>query len=70
MRVAFFHPCLMSGGIQRVFLNLARGVLEHGLAVDLVQATPENEMRDQVPAGVRLVDLNAHRALASLWPLV
>jgi glycosyltransferase involved in cell wall biosynthesis len=60
----------MSGGIQRVFLNLARGFLEHGLAVDLVQATPENEMRDQVPAGVRLVDLNAHRALASLWPLV
>ena len=68
-RVAFFHPCLIHGGIQRVFVNLARGFLEHGLAVDLVQATPEGDFRDQVPSGVRLIDLNATRALTSIVPL-
>ena len=68
-RVAFFHPCLIHGGIQRVFVNLARGFLEHGLAVDLVQATPEGNFRDQVPSGVRLIDLNATRALTSIVPL-
>jgi hypothetical protein len=48
----------------------ARGFLDHGLAVDMVQATPEGNFRDQIPAGVRLVDLNASRALTSLVPLV
>ena len=70
IRVALFHPSLIHGGIQRVFVNLARGFLEHGLAVDMVQAAPEGNFRDQVPAGVRLVDLNAGRALTSLVPLV
>ena len=69
-RVALFHPALIHGGIQRVFLNLASGFLEHGLAVDLVQATPGGGLQDQVPAGVRVVDLNASRALTSVLPLV
>lgn len=69
-RVALFHPCLIHGGIQRVFVNLAQGLLEHGLAVDLVQATPEGDFRCQVPADVRLVDLNASRALTSMAPLM
>jgi glycosyltransferase involved in cell wall biosynthesis len=38
--------------------------------VDLVQATPGDDFRSLVPAGVRLVDLNAHRVLASLPALV
>jgi glycosyltransferase involved in cell wall biosynthesis len=70
IRVALYHPSLIHGGIQRVFVNLARGFLEHGLAVDMVQAASEGNFRDQVPAGVRLVDLNAGRALTSLVPLV
>jgi glycosyltransferase involved in cell wall biosynthesis len=69
-RIALFHPCLMAGGIQRVFVNLARGFVERGLAVDMVQATPDDEFRHAVPEGVRLIDLNASRALSSLFPLV
>ncbi len=69
-RIALFHPSLMAGGIQRVFVNLARGFVERGLSVDLVQATPDNEFRHAVPDGVRLIDLNASRALSSLLPLV
>lgn len=53
-----------------MFVNLARGFLEHGLAVDMVQAMREGGFRDQVPSGVRLVDLNASRALTSVGPLV
>jgi glycosyltransferase involved in cell wall biosynthesis len=60
----------MAGGIQRVFVNLARGFLERGLAVDMVQATSNDEFRHAVPEGVRLIDLNAGRALTSLVPLV
>jgi len=69
-RVAFFHPCLIHGGIQRIFINLAQGFLDRGIAVDMVQATPEGAFRDQVPQGVRLIDLNANRALNSVLPLV
>jgi glycosyltransferase involved in cell wall biosynthesis len=69
-RVALFHPSLTCGGIPQVFMNLARGFLEHGLAVDMIQATPEGAFRDAVPDGVRLVDLSARRALTSLAPLV
>ncbi len=44
--------------------------MERGLAVDLVQATTNDEFRHAVPEGVRLIDLNAGRALTSLLPLV
>jgi glycosyltransferase involved in cell wall biosynthesis len=69
-RVALFHPALIAGGIQRVFVNLAAGFLARGLAVDLVQATSGNEFHHAVPDGVRLINLNATRALTSLLPLM
>jgi glycosyltransferase involved in cell wall biosynthesis len=69
-RIALFHPCLIHGGIPRVFVNLAQGFLDSGIAVDMVQATPEGGLRDQVPSGVRLIDLNASRALTSVLPLM
>ena len=69
-RIALFHPCLMAGGIQRVFVNLAHGFVERGFSVDLVQATSNDEFRHAVPEGVRLIDFNAGRALTSLLPLV
>ena len=53
-----------------MFANLARGFLEHGLAVDMVQATPDGGFRDRVPSGVRFIDLNASRALTSVGPLI
>ncbi|MGA3211872.1 MAG: glycosyltransferase [Terriglobales bacterium] len=83
-RVALFHPCLIHGGIPHVFIELARGLLEQDLDVDLVQATPPpamamsgsrtdpalgGDVRDQVPDGVRLVDLNTSRVLKSVLPL-
>ena len=48
-RIALFHPALIHGGIQRVFVNLARGFLVDGLAVDMVQATPDGNFRIKYP---------------------
>lgn len=70
VRIALFHPALFAGGIQRVFLNLAQGFLERGHAVDLVQASRGGDFRPLVPRGVRLVDLDARRALTSFPKLV
>ena len=69
-RIALFHPCLIHGGIPRVFFDLARGFLQAGLAVDIVQATRESGFNGQLPSGARVIDLNAGRALTSLVPLV
>lgn len=70
IRIALYHPSLIAGGIQRVFVNLARGFMERGFAVDMVQATHEGGFRNAVPEGIRLIDLNAGRALTSLPALV
>ena len=67
--IAFFLPLLTAGGAERVTLNLAQGITERGLPVDLVVAAAEGPFRDQVPPAVRLVDLRAGRVLRSLIPL-
>ena len=67
--IAFFLPSLYGGGAERVTVNLAQGMTERGLRVDLVVAAAEGAFLQQLPEGVRLVDLRAHRVLASLGPL-
>ncbi len=67
--IAFFLPGLQGGGAERVILNLAQGITERGLPVDLVLAAAEGPLLDQVPPGVRLVDLRAPRVLRSVGPL-
>jgi len=67
--IAFFLPSLRGGGAERVIINLAQGITERGLRVDLVLAAAEGDLLDQVPSSVRLVDLHARRVLRSLGPL-
>lgn len=62
-RIALFLPSLHVGGAERATLNLARGFLELGRAVDLVVGTAEGALRTQVPPAVRLVDLRVPRAV-------
>jgi glycosyltransferase involved in cell wall biosynthesis len=69
-RIALFMPSLNGGGAQRVMLTLADGFVRAGLATDLILTQATGEYRDQVPAGVRLVDLGARRSLAGLPALV
>ncbi len=67
--IAFFLPSLCGGGAERVIVNLAQGISERGIPVDLVLAAAEGPLFEQVPAAVRLVDLRASRVLRSLGPL-
>jgi glycosyltransferase involved in cell wall biosynthesis len=67
--IAFFLPSLCGGGAERVVVNLAQGISERGIRVDLVVAAAEGPLLDQVPRAVRLVDLRAPRVLRSLVPL-
>lgn len=69
-KVAIFLPSLRGGGAERVMVNLARGLAELGLQVDLVLARAEGPLLDEVPKEVRVVDLGAKRVLYSLPGLV
>jgi glycosyltransferase involved in cell wall biosynthesis len=65
-RVAVFLPSLFGGGAERVMLNLARGIARRGIAADLVLARTTGPYVDQVPAEVRVLDLEAASVSASL----
>jgi glycosyltransferase involved in cell wall biosynthesis len=67
--IAFFLPSLCGGGAERVIVNLAQGITERGLPVHLVLAAAAGPLLDQVPATVRVVDLQSPRVLRSLGPL-
>jgi glycosyltransferase involved in cell wall biosynthesis len=67
--LAFYLPSLFGGGAERVIVNLAQGITERGIPVDLVVGVAEGDFLDQVPPAVRLVDLRASRVIWSLGPL-
>jgi glycosyltransferase involved in cell wall biosynthesis len=67
--IAFFLPSVRGGGAQRVIVNLAQGMVERGLRVDLVLGTAQGVFLDHLPAEVRVVDLSAGRLVRSLLPL-
>lgn len=50
--------------------TLARGLIEEEVPVDIVVAQKQGPYLSQVPNGARIVDLKAHRVLASLPGLV
>lgn len=65
-RIALFLPQLAGGGAERSILNLAEAILDRGIVVDLVVAHPGGEFVSRVPAGVRLVALDASSTAASI----
>lgn len=68
-RVAFFLATLHGGGAERMMLNLAGGFVKRGIETDLVLANSEGPLLQQIPAGVRVIDLRATRVLTALRPL-
>jgi glycosyltransferase involved in cell wall biosynthesis len=69
-RIALFHPALSFGGVERVMLNLARGFLARGVAVDYVVADGRGELRAEVPDAARFFDLLSPHVSRSLPGLV
>lgn len=68
--LALFLPSLAGGGAERIMLNLAARFVDRNYRVDLVLAKAIGEYVDQVPAGVRLVNLGASRPLTAVPALV
>ncbi len=57
--ISIFLPALAGGGAERAMLHLAQGFAERGHKTDLVLAQAEGDYLSVVPAGVRIVDLQA-----------
>jgi len=69
-RLALFLPTLDDGGAERVMLQLAASFSARGRAVDLVVAVPGGPLEGQVPAGPRVVNLDAPRTILALPALI
>lgn len=68
--LAIFLPSLAGGGAERMMLNLAGGMVDLGVAVDLVLADARGPYRHLIPKDATLVDLGASRVLKALPGLV
>jgi glycosyltransferase involved in cell wall biosynthesis len=60
---------LRAGGAERVALNLAEAFHARGHEVDLLVVHRTGKLLDQVPAGIRLVDLGSERASRAVGAL-
>lgn len=69
-RIAVYLPSLRGGGAERVMVTLANGFAERGHQVDLVLARAEGPYLTEVGPGVRVINLDKGRVLASMLPLV
>ena len=65
MRVALLLPELAGGGAERVLLEVAHGLVEHGIDVDIVVVRSGGALRDSVPKAARVIDLRVKRTLFS-----
>ncbi len=68
--LALFLPSLKAAGVQRMMVNLANYWAENGLRVDMVLTRAEGAFLKQLHSHVRVVNLDASRALAALRPLM
>lgn len=68
--VALLLPAFTIGGVERMRLNLAYGFLKAGYSVEMVALDAKGPLRDEVPEGVRVVDLGGGRMVGALPRLV
>lgn len=64
--VAIFLPSLYGGGVERVLVNLTRGLVEQGVSIDLVLVRAEGPYLSLIPPQVRIINLQKSRLIASL----
>jgi glycosyltransferase involved in cell wall biosynthesis len=69
-RYALFVGSLGMGGVERAMALLARKLAEQGLNIDLVAVKAEGENLDRIPNTVRIIDLDAPRAIAAIPKLM
>ncbi|MCS3677799.1 glycosyltransferase involved in cell wall biosynthesis [Salinibacter ruber] len=66
LKIGLYIPTLNGGGAQRVALNLAKGFVGHDCDVNLILVKQKGELKDDIPVGVDVVNLNANRSLTSI----
>jgi len=69
LHVGLFFSNLSGGGIQRVRLRLAEGLLLQGCRVDLILVQAEGPLRNEIPIACHLFDLQTGHASQSLFKL-
>jgi glycosyltransferase involved in cell wall biosynthesis len=67
--IAVFLPNLHGGGAERAVINLLKGMSSQNIPLDLVLATAEGPYLNQVPDGVRVVNIGAGRVIKAILPL-
>jgi glycosyltransferase involved in cell wall biosynthesis len=70
LSVAIYLHDLAGGGVERQSLIIAEEFRRHGADVTLVLHRLRGELLDQVPPGLRVVDLNSSRTLMDVLGLV
>lgn len=69
-RLAFYLPSLRGGGAERVTVTIANGLFDRGHAVDIVLTQAVGPYLAHLRPGIRVVDLDSRRVMASLPALV
>ena len=69
-RIAFFLPSLSGGGAERVLVTLASSLARRGHSVDFILCSCTGPYLKELDERVNIVDLNTHRALAAVIPLL
>ncbi len=67
--MAIYLPTMNLGGAERVALKLLCGFDSRGIDVDLVLAAAAGPLLEEVPATVRVVDLQARKTHTAAWRL-
>lgn len=70
MKVTLVMPSLDIGGVERVMLRLADGLIRYGFAVDLVTANGSGPLKSEIPPGVHLVDFQSSRVIKTFPQLI
>lgn len=68
-KISIFLQDLGGGGAERMLLNLAGGIIEQGVDVDLVLVRAEGPLLGAIPSNVVLVDLGTRRTMNSILAL-
>lgn len=66
-RLALLLPDLRTGGAQKIFLSLAGEFARQGFAVDIITASPDGQLADDVPDGVRHIILTKRLPNGRFW---
>ena len=66
LKVSFFTPSLAAGGAERVVINIANGLAEMGLKVDLVAAQRDDAYLKDIAENIQVNQLGAGRVMAAI----